>query len=59
MKFTCCICHEVVELGEPDTYTIQVSQPASLGVANKPELLWAHSVCLCKAIPVVCEKLPS
>ncbi len=49
MNFTCCICHEAVNLGEPDTYTIQVSQP---------ELLWAHRKCLFKTIPVICEQLP-
>jgi hypothetical protein len=58
MKFTCCICHEIVKLGEKDTYTIQVSQPAALSLASKPELLWAHRACLCKTIPVICEKLP-
>ena len=59
MKFNCCICHDIVNLGEPDTYTIQVSQPAALSVATNAGLLWAHCASLCKTIPVISEKLPN
>ena len=59
MKFTCCVCHKVMQLGEPGSYTIQVSQPAAMSAQPKAELLWGHGVCLCKAIPVICEKIPS
>jgi hypothetical protein len=58
MKYTCCLCRQNVELGEPDSYTVQVSQPAALSVRQNPEMLWAHGACLRKAIPVMSIEIP-
>jgi hypothetical protein len=48
MKLTCCLCNLEVEFGEADTYTIQVSKPAGMGLQKKPELMWAHGPCLAR-----------
>jgi hypothetical protein len=59
MKFTCCICHKDVQRGQPDTYTIQVSEPAGWGVQANPGLMWAHGPCLRDKIPVATTKFPN
>ena len=58
MDYICCICRRNVALGEPDSYTLRVSQPAALSVQEDPELLWAHGTCLRSAMPVMSIEIP-
>jgi hypothetical protein len=59
MKFNCCICKGEVEIGQADSYTIQISQPSGLGVQKKPELMWVHGPCLRNVIPLVAVEIPN
>ena len=54
VQFTCCICGKIVEGNDPDGYSLQVRK---FGVTS-PEMIWAHGVCLRKAIPVIAVEIP-
>jgi hypothetical protein len=57
MKLDCCWCGLEVEVGQPDTYTIQLSEPALTGVPKSPGRMWAHGSCLRDAIPLLKKTL--
>jgi hypothetical protein len=59
MKFNCCVCKLEVEIGQSDTYTIQISKPSGIGFQKRPELMWAHGPCLREAIPLVAIEIPN
>ena len=54
IKFKCGICEKVVELTDPDGYSLQVRKFK----VNSPEMVWAHGVCLRRVIPVIGVEIP-
>jgi hypothetical protein len=52
--FLCCICGNVVEGNDPDSYILQVRKFG----AKFPEAIWAHGPCLRRVIPVLGIEIP-
>jgi hypothetical protein len=51
----CCICDEIVDQNDPDSYSLQVRKFGD----KPPEMIWAHGPCLRKVIPVIGIEIPT
>lgn len=54
MKYTCCICHQVMGMDVPDWYQVQIRKRG----IEPPETVRAHGPCLRAEISVLDIEIP-